>query len=508
VIFKNLFTSLNKARSRLLIINCLIIVILLNLLVNILNLRLDLTQNRIHSLSPATKKILQELDDIVTIKVFLSEEIPEQLIPIKTNLAWFVQTYEKNSKGKIKVKTVDPTKSKETEREANSLGIPPLEFSTLKKDKFEVTRGYLAVAVSYGDKNEVISALQDLPNLEYHLTSAIRKVTRDQLKTVAFSEGFGETELEEISLTRRILSKSYEWQVVNLAGEEVQFNPQVDVLVVNAPQKEVSQEAKKVIDQYLQNQKGVLLLLERYRVDNNLFPLKVNHGLDDFIQHYGITLEEGLVLDRSAAMAGFRTAQGGLFIPYPYWIKIVPAGFNSQQTPSSSLQSLTLPWASPLKLDKEATWLVKTTPRAWRQTAVSNLSPTQEFHPPAEEEKEFVLAAIQTHSLPPFLAKEDHKEDQPLKLAVVSDGDFIKDNFVKDNEGNLQFFLNLVDFLAQEKDLTEIRSKPVISRPLRPLSDQTKQLVKIANLAGPLLLLLLVYLIIKARRNALLAKKI
>jgi len=524
VIFKKFLLplSLDKSRAKILIVNTLIIVILLNVIAANIDWRFDLTGNKIHSLSKSTKQILSGLDDIVTMEVFLSEQVPEQLIPIKNNLVWFIQNYEKSSSGNLKVKFLDPNKDPQALEKANQLGIPPMEFSTLKKDKFEVSRGYLALVVSYGDKNEIISALQDFPNLEYHLTSAVKKVSQEKLKTIAFSSGHGETDLSQISLAKQVLSQSYEWQATNFAEDEAKFNPEIDVLVVNSPKDEFGREEKIIIDQYLQQQKGVLVLVDQYNVDNNLYPLKTNHNLNDLLQHYGITLKEEMVLDQSAALAGFRTEQGGIIVPYPYWIKITPSGFNRQLTPASSLETLTLMWVSPLELEKEAQWLIKTSPNSWQQETVSNLAPNQRFTlPPKEEQKESFLAAIQTNPASSFFSEEPNQEEkeklqlsnwkkensQGVKLAVIGDGDFIKDIFVQDHQGNLQFFLNVVDFLAQEKDLIAIRSKPIISRPIRSLSDQAKQIIKIANLLSPIILAAATFFLIKTKRDGQLKKK-
>ena len=490
--------NLDKARSRILIINCLIIVFLLNMLARMVNFRFDLTQNKIHSLSAATKRILKDLDDIVTIKIFMSEEIPEQLASIKTDLVWFIENYEKIGGGKVKTKSADPNKNAEAEKEVNNLGIPPIEFSTLKKDKFEVSRGYLSVVVSYGDKNEIVD-LQNLSNLEYNLTSAVKKVTQEKLKTVAISAG-EETETSEISFVNQLLEKSYEQKSFSL-GEETEFDPTIDVLVINAPKETVSQNAEKVIDQYLQNQRGVLFLLDQYSVDNSLTPGKVNHGLNNLLAYYGITFRDGLILDPSSALAAFRTSQGGIIVPYPYWVKITPDGLNSKLPPTASLQTLTLPWASALETDKGAEWLVKSSAKAWQETTITSLFPDQKLVPPKGEEKEFVLAAVQTNPISSFFEK-DSENKKEVRMAVVGDADFIKDNFVMEHEGNFQFFLNLIDFLAQEKDLIGIRSKPVINRPIRPLSDQEKQAVRVGNLALPLVLIVATYFLIKNRRDA------
>ena len=71
---------------------------------------------------------------------------------------------------------------------------------------------------------------------------------------------------------------------------------------------------------------------------------------------------------------------------------------------------------------------------------------------------------------------------------VVGDGDFIKDEYLGDR-GNLLFFQNLVDYLADDAGLITIRSKDIAQPPLEQVSDGTKKMLKYANIIVPPLLI-------------------
>ena len=121
-------------------INIILVVIGLNLLVQFLPLQLDLTANKIHTISPQSKQIVQQSEDIITIKAFVSENLPGQLVSVKESLKNTLDQYDKAGGNKLKVKWVDPTKNQQAATEAQSLGIQPIRFSSVEKDQFQVTQ--------------------------------------------------------------------------------------------------------------------------------------------------------------------------------------------------------------------------------------------------------------------------------------------------------------------------------------------------------------------------------
>jgi ABC-type uncharacterized transport system involved in gliding motility auxiliary subunit len=70
------------------------------------------------------------------------------------------------------------------------------------------------------------------------------------------------------------------------------------------------------------------------------------------------------------------------------------------------------------------------------------------------------------------------------RIVVVGDGHFMKDEFAR-NPGNLTFFVNMVDYLADDAGLITIRSKNVAMPPLEQVSDGTKKLLKYGDLLLP-----------------------
>lgn len=486
-------------------INILLIVVLINLIVNFFPVGFDLTTEKVHSLTKETKEILSGLDDIVTIKAFVSSNLPTQLIPPKRVLENILSQYKKLSRGKIKVVWVDPQKTEEAEREALSLGITPIQFSSVQKDQFQVVQGYFGLAVFHAGESETISVLEEINNIEYQLSSEIKKIQTEELTKVGVSSGLGETERANLQNINKLLSSTY--QAVNIdLSEESSFDQKgIKTLVIIGPQEEFSSGAKLFIDQMLMDQKGILLLLNQIAVDEGLIAQKTDNALDNFLGYYGVRVNNDLVVDLSSGFASFRTQSGNFVIPYPFWVKTRAENRDPDLPITSSLESVVLPWVSSINLDKGAVPVWKSTQRSIVTTNTQNLSPDQEwdFSDP-EKTSQSVLAAIQTNGFDSYFSQDSlpeteikgldleeiKKKTDSLKLAVVADANFVEDQTLNSNPENAQLFMNLVDYLSQETELIGIRSKAILSRPLKPIEENQKQIVKSVSLVtGPVLLL-------------------
>ena len=59
------------------------IMIVVNLISNQLYFRLDFTEDNRYTFSQATENVLDELDGVVTVKAYFSEDLPSQLLKTK-----------------------------------------------------------------------------------------------------------------------------------------------------------------------------------------------------------------------------------------------------------------------------------------------------------------------------------------------------------------------------------------------------------------------------------------
>lgn len=480
-------------------INIVLVIIGLNFLIQFVPLQFDLTANKIHTITNKSKQIVKDSEDIVTIKAFVSENLPGELVTVRESLKNTLEQYEQAGGSKVKVKWLDPSQNEEAKTEARSLGIQPIRFSSVEQDQFQVTQAYFGLAVFYAGDKEVIPALQEINNLEYQITSSIKRLQQDKLPQIGFSTGNGErTDLQRLKQAMQI---NYQTTTVDLADEELDESKldNLNGLIVAGPEQEFEDLEKQRLDQLINNQKGVVMLLDQIKVDQTMQPQPISLNLNDLLNHYGIDLKNQLVLDQSAALANFQVNQRPVIVSYPLWVKTQPENRAKESPVTAGLKSAVFPWVSPLELSKEATALWESSSKSVVLDELNNLSPTQEWNF-NDNQKQSVLAAVQTNEINGFY--EANNQKRKVKLAVVGDSDFISDNFVQNFPANGQFFMNLIDYLASDVDLISIRSKQTFTRPLKQISDQQKQIYRWGSVAfGPILALVISLFILWQRKQ-------
>ena len=153
--------------------------------------RMDLTQEGLYSISPATKRILRSLDEDVTIYGYFSNRTHPKLSPLVPTISDLLDEYRAVSRGRVHVEIVDPAEDEEAARDAaDRYGVRSVPFRLASKYESGIVNAYFALVVKYGDKYErygfddliQVEPMPDgdidvrLRNLEYDLTRAMKKV--------------------------------------------------------------------------------------------------------------------------------------------------------------------------------------------------------------------------------------------------------------------------------------------------------------------------------------------
>jgi gliding-associated putative ABC transporter substrate-binding component GldG len=509
--------QVNRANALLAIIVVIILVLVINVFSTQLFGRWDVTENKDFSITDTTEDVLKGLDDVVNIKAYFTEELPGYLLNKNLEVKDILTEYEEASNGNVVVTFLDPSHDSDTEAEARGMGIPTLQFNVVEEDKFQVTNGYLGVGVFYGDDREIIPIIQDTSSLEYDLTAAISKVTREEIPTVGFYVGKGAWTSGELSQVRGLLERQYRIRDVDLSdGSSVPQN--VSTLIIPGVKENLSEREKYAIDQYLMSGGDILVLAEGTSIDPGALTVEKNNtGIGELVAQWGVRLNKNLALDNSNELAAFRTDQVQFFSPYPFWIKVPKAGFNPESGIVNKLESLVVTWASTLEVLEEKLTeatahvdLVRTTENAWTQDGDWVLNPRAIPQPEAGTESSFVLATMLSGHFESLYSKDEipnkivtdeegveseepvSSEDRDKFLAsteegrviVVSDSEFALDINLNRFESNTIFFQNLVDALTSDEALINIRSKTVTDRPLKELNETQKNWMKWGNIAG------------------------
>ncbi|MBD3335886.1 MAG: hypothetical protein GF355_10260 [Candidatus Eisenbacteria bacterium] len=333
------------------------ILVVANIVAEQFFVRVDLTEDKEYTISSSTKRILGDLDDVVSVKAYFSEELPPRLQQVRRRVGDILDEYRNYSHGRINVEWIDPAQDPEVEQQMRFLGIPQVQAQILEKDQLQVKNIYMGIAVQYGDKRHAIPVVQDTYSLEYELTSAILRVTMDEEKVIGFLTGFGVDMNQGFQSVRQLLGEQYEVRIVNLEDGGRPVPADVHTLVIPGPSG-VTPRAKYEIDQFIMRGGRVIFLIDAIQLDETrgLQARPITSGLEDLLANYGVRVQKALVKDgRFNTHASFSTGFMQYSVPYPFWPKISGPFLARDQAPTSRLESLVLPWPAPLKLDVPVT---------------------------------------------------------------------------------------------------------------------------------------------------------
>lgn len=449
------------------------------------DVKIDLSQNKINSLSEFSKKTIRELPGEVEVKLFISSELPPEVRPIYTNLTTILKSLANINKGKFKLVTVDPMKDESAREEASRYGIQELQFSSIKSDKFEIQKGYFGLAMKYNGKSEVLPVAGDVGNIEYLVISAVKRLVATKLPTVLVAEDAILGYQSQTRYLQQFLQQAYTVKEAVLDGDTV-LDESASALIIVGRSTKIDDKGLGKIKKWIDSGKSTLVLLDRYEVDQSMLVSKnPETGLEKLIEGYGFKLGNGLVMSDNGAIANFKTQKGNYVVRYPYWLQLSSNQIDRSNPIFSGINLLLIPWASPVEVSNDVQPFMWTDLTAKVDDEPKNLSPA-EVKKTTEEGKKIVLGGL--------------KNDK-VKLAVVGDKDFISDQFVVNSQQNLGMMMNLVDYLAGDSGIYQIRNKNVEIATIAGLTDKARNLVKYTNMILPGVILGVIYLVVNARRR-------
>jgi gliding-associated putative ABC transporter substrate-binding component GldG len=474
-----------------------IIALMLNFIAARHFVKVDLTKNQLYAVSDASKKIMGNLDDIVTVKVFFSDTLPPNLFAVRQYVEDMLNELSSYSKGNLSIEFLDPSDTN-VQNEALKLGIPQIQMNIIEKDKLEVKNGFLGIAITYGDKTEILPVVQNIMNVEYDLVAAIKKVTAKETKVIGFAIGHDEPSLADhvtvnqqgdtYSYLKRSLDRNYSVKEVDLSNSDSLKG--VNTLLIAGSKKIFSDQEKYTIDQFLMKGGNLVAMIDSVDVSQDLKPTSLDLGLNDMLESYGVGLDKELVLDKSNENASFNQGYVNFIIPYPFWVKAINKDFDKTNPVVANLDSVVFPWVSPLTItNKEglkSTVLINTTQDAWTAGDPLNLAPgtTQNI----SSKKQYPLAALLEGNFASFFSDKSDKTDlikkseKPARILVIGNSRFITDRFLDNFGQNMSFGMNAIDYLTLDDSLISIRSKTSFDLPLEDLSITDRQIVKFAGI--------------------------
>ena len=399
------------------------IVVLVNILIARRHIRFDLTKNREFSLSDQTLKVIAGLEKKVLITAFFKEATYEQ--------QWvkdLLREYEYKSKN-IEVKFVDPDKDPSTTANfgIKSYGTTIVQCGTNRKDipRREVfTINYMTRQSEF--KGEEV------------FTSAIVAVAQAEQKKIYFLKGHQEhnpesTEEQGYSEVKDYLKKeNYKVEGLNIA-EKGEVPQDCSALVVAGPKIPLMKKEKEVIEEYLEGGGSLFLLID---------PQVYLARFKELLAKYNMAVGDDLVVD--PARCFFFDA----VTPIPeFKYHEITEELRSQRV------GAIFPGArSVSKIDEEKTEvtisaLLKTSSESWAET---NFTGGRLSYDKGKDTKGPITLGL--------AAEKSLAEEKQIRLVVIGDSDFANNANLR-AQGNVDFFLNAVNWLVGEAKKISIRPK-------------------------------------------------
>ena len=286
----------NKLKKGLLSSVAVVVVIMAAIAINVLitwkDYSVDVTSSKIYSISDQTKSILDALDQDVTFYVINSESDAND----SYKKIW--NEYKKHSSN-IKIEYKDPELypnfTADYVDSSESVNADSVIVVCGDKSRYISSDDY--VNYSYGSD---YSYTADSLELESLLTEAINYVISDETPIVYTLSGHGEKNFTT-SVTSSFERDNYEVRSLNLLSQAT-VPEDCAVLIINGPEKDLSDDEKTQIDSYMKNGGKIYIFLDAGVDDlTNLYAL---------MEEYDVGVSKGVVVETDSNM----------YTQYPIWL--------------------------------------------------------------------------------------------------------------------------------------------------------------------------------------------
>ncbi len=241
---------------------------------------LDLTGNKLYSLTDQTKEYLKGVNEDVTIYVLVNEDSED------TVLGQTLDRYEELSEH-IKVQYVDPIQNPRFHTQYTSGSVSTNSLIVVSEKRSKVINANDIYVTSYDFDGYNYNSSVTGYDGEGQITSALDYVLSDNVPMVYITEGHGEQALST-SFKNSLSKENVEYDTINLMDYET-VPDTAACLVINGPAGDLSEDDKDKVIAYL-NRGGKVILNVGYRE-------VATPNLDAVLAYMDLSIADGLVVE-------------------------------------------------------------------------------------------------------------------------------------------------------------------------------------------------------------------
>lgn len=512
------------------VVVCLVIVIGINVIAGFVKARFDLTAEKLFTLSDGTKEILTELDTPVQIRFYATRDdkiMPPQMKTYVRRVEDLLQEFAQRSSGNIEITKFDPEPDSDAEDSARLDGVEGQAISM-------TDRIYLGLAVSMLDETVTIPFLDPSKEqqLEYDLIRAVSQVVTVEKPVVGVMStlpAFGEAPNPMMAQMGRPQQPQDPWAVISQLKQDfevrevemtaAEIDDDITVLIVIHP-KDITEATEYALDQFvLRGGKllaflDALALIDQQPNPNNMMGSPPStSNLEKLLGAWGLEFNTSKVVADMAFAKEVSFRQGTPPQLQPSVLFVNDKGINEDDVVTAQIDQLLMPFVGTFSGTAaeglEQTILLHTSEESQLvdgfMAQLSGAQIAKEFAAegtelpialrlngkfktafpdgkPAAEPAEGATDDIDTEDeTTPAVGLKESEQDGTVIL--FGDADFLFDSFsvriqnffgqrlMSLLNGNLPLTQNVVEQLAGDNRLIQVRSRATMNRPFTTIRD-------------------------------------
>lgn len=433
------------------------ILIVVNLIAGQLNLKADLTKNKIYSLSKSTYQTLGTLNKDIKIYAFFTSGNEDSTI--KTILG----KYASGSK-KISVQFVDPNKYPGIANQFSS--GEQMQSGTVvvsSGSKYKLIQASDMFNYSYDESgNEQVDSLA----IEQKVTGAIVYVTSENTPVIYTLTGHGETALPS-QITNALNTQNYTTKDLNLLAKDTNL-ASGNVILINGPTRDLSSDETKALKDFLSKGGRAIFLMGL-----------VNNDLPNFqsvLNGYGVEISKAIVVEGSSS----NSSQNPMILIPNLQSHDILTPLISSNIPVLIPGSQVIKTLSVKKSTLDIEPLLVTSSNSWAKT---NMKATTANKEKGDLTGPFNIAVAITDNV------DESDSTKNAKLVVIGNSTFASSDYVGIG-GNVDLVVNSINWLQDRKDSISIQAKSLDDGTLNINAGQQLLISGIAVILIPLIIII------------------
>ncbi|RRV19951.1 GldG family protein [Stutzerimonas nitrititolerans] len=476
------------------------------------NARLDLTEQKLYTISEGTESILEELESPIELQFFYSDGAVRDLVALRNyarRVEELLRAYERAAGGKLKLQVIDPQPFSEEEDRAAELG---LQAVPLDRGGDKVYFGLAGTNAEGHTQTIPFFPLDQEEFLEYEVSRLVQSLATAQLPVVGVLSGLQinggfDMRTQQATPPWMVLEDIRQLFHIESLKHDIDMIPtNVSVLMLVHP-KQLPEQTLYAVDQFVMRGGKVLVFVDPFSeadpgsmMGPGGFAEEKASELEPLFKAWGLRMPaDQVVADASYAMS-VGVGPERRAVRHPGWLSLPQQALDADDVTTASLESLTLAttglleplegastrftplmrssgYAMPIEAGRFATLqnpeelLRGLEPTGERYTLAARIQgPAQSAYPNGIEGR-----------------KDGLKESDSINVIVVADTDLLSDRMwvqVQDFFGqrfpqpwadNGSFVINALDNLSGSDALISVRSRGRFARPFVVVEELQRQ---------------------------------